>query len=152
MRKRPKLLISRSNIRRAGVSRLREMLAEMQAESDRQRGRQEVYDTYVAISDEIARRKADPAYVPLLIKKSSVYGMSAAQITFMLADLRGRFPTTGEEAREIANTIELLEGERERRRRHDKHWYWKRKLEDACSTPLLPHSLRRAPSTSNSVT
>lgn len=130
-----KLLMKRNEIRRASVPLLRHKLDELQRMSDRQEGRQEVYDTYVAVSDEIARRKAAPGYVPLLIKRSEVYRMSAAQITFMLADLRGRLPGDEEEARETANTIELLEAERERRKRHDKTWYWKRKLEDAaCST------------------
>lgn len=131
-----KLLIKRNAIRRASVATLREKLSELQRMSDRAEGRQEVYATYVAISDEIARRKAAPGYVPLLITKSSVYGMTAGQITFMLADLRGRLVTTEEEAEERANTIELLEAERERRRRHDKEWYWRRKMEEAaCSTP-----------------
>ena len=150
MKKRQSLLFPRNNIRRAGVPRLRAMLAELQAESERQPGRQEVLDTFMAVSNEIARRKADPDYTPLLIRKSSVYRMTAAQITFMLADLRGRLPTTCEEGLEIANTIEVLEAERERRRAHDKEWYWKRKLEDAaCFTPSSSHSSPVARSTSS---
>ena len=130
-----KLLMKRSEIRRAAVATLREKLAELQAISDRQEGRQEVYDTYVVISDEIERRKAAPGYVPLLVMRSSVYRMGNGELRERIAELEACVPPPdGMDA--WRNTIALMRHELDRRKRHDKTWYWKRKLEDAaCSTP-----------------
>lgn len=120
------MLIPPSAIRRMDITTLREKATELQANSVSHPDRQALYNTYVRITDEIAKRNAKVAEHPLLIKRSSVYRMTVgelrAQVAEMSADAKASEPAW-------ANTIALMQGELERRKRHDKVWYDKRKAE-----------------------
>lgn len=145
-----KLLIPAGDIRRMDVTTLRERLASLRAEHEVSRDpemRQRYYDTYIKVTDEIARRNADPKYMPLLFKRSSVYAMSAEALRRKVAELE----MSAEQTDAHVRTLEFLRHEQERRRRHDKAMYWKRKG-TPCSTRSSSHSSPEAPTTSSSAT
>jgi len=149
-----KLLITAGDIRRMDVTTLREKLSSLRLEHEVSRDpemRQRYYDTYIKVTDEIAReiarRNADPKYMPLLFKRSSVYAMSAEALRRKVAELE----MSAEQTDAHVRTLEFLRHEQERRRRHAKAMYWKRKG-TPCSTRSSSHSSPEAPTTSSSAT
>ena len=123
-----KLLIPPSSIRRMDIATLRAKAAALQEQSTgvAADARQSLYNTYVAVTEEIARRHAKGIQHPLLIKRSAVYKMTADELRDQVAEMSSR---TDYVDPAWANTVELLCGEIERRRVIAKKLYAKRKAE-----------------------
>ena len=131
------VLIPPSAIRRMDIAALRAKAAELQAGSSgaTPEARQRLYNTYIKVTDEIARRHAKAAQHPLLIERSAVYKMTAGELRAMWADLRYNSPVSVAPVPEVVNTMALLEAEQERRKALAKRTYARRKKEAPCSTP-----------------
>ena len=132
------MLIPPSAIRRMDIVTLRERATAMQAGTAGATpdARQKFYNTYVKLTDEIARRHAKGIQHPLLMKRSDIYGMTAEQLRTRHDELcRDATDTTTPLPPEVANTIALLAGEITRRKALAKRTYARRKAEAAtCST------------------
>jgi len=122
MRK-PKRLMTAYAIRRAGIAVLRAKLAELQEMSDRGDGREEVYSTFVAITNEIERRKLSVRGSPLLIPKGVAKVMKIAEVR----ELYERLLHTREPTPEQVATMHMLGDEMTRRSARAKATYWRRK-------------------------
>jgi len=97
-----------------------------------QEARQKLDNTYVKLTDESARRHAKGIQHPLLIKRSDVYGMAAAQVRSKWEELgRDATETTTPLTPEVLNTIARLEGEMDRRKSAAKRTYARRKAENS---------------------
>lgn len=120
----PKLLMNRTAIRRVAMGTLRNYLDTLQAMSDKGDTRPEVYDTFVAITNEIERRKLRrelPA--PTIITRTVVRKMKVHDLRSKYMELlRIENPDV-----ETANTVRLLAKEIDRRHTHYQDTYWKRK-------------------------
>lgn len=124
------MLIPPSAIRRMDIVTLRERATAMQSGTAgaTPEARQKYYNTYVKLTDEIARRHAKGIQHPLLIKRSDVYGMTAGELREQVSEMRAGM----REEAEWRNTIALLEGEMNRRKALAKKTYARRKVENSC--------------------
>lgn len=119
------LLISRTSIRSVGVGELRAKLDELQRMSDEGDRRQVVYDTYIAISTEIERRKLKANAKPdTLISRGAIYLMKAGDIREKIKELLQR-----EQTDVVRNTVVALSEELGRRSELAKRTYARRKGE-----------------------
>jgi len=123
MRK-PKQLATPTAIRVASIATLRSKLGELQAMSDAGDRREEVYATFVAVGNEIERRKSRPNAKPSsLISKGASKLLKIGDIRAMYERLLGAInPST-----EQANTRDILAEEMERRSALAKRTYQKRR-------------------------
>ena len=113
-----------SEVRAAHVSVLRSWLDELQAMSDAGDRRPEVYNTFVAVTTEIERRRLRTREKPLLqFPRSLLYTMKAQELARRLAEAEQVIVQTEIERA----TVEAMRAEQERRRRLDKANYQRRK-------------------------
>lgn len=122
------LLIRPGIIKRADLTTLRAEANKLQAVMLTAKNRQEVYDTYVALIDEIASRKDEH---PLLFKRSAVYTMLIDDIR----DMADQLDSLSNRDAAQENTLQLLLAEMDRRKVQAKKTYDRRKRERRrCST------------------
>lgn len=119
-----RLLRKPSDIRAASAQTLRDWLADLQRRSDAGDQREEVYNTFVSVSNELERRKLRLRGRPeLLIPRSALYVMPVAQVRERFAYLQ-LLPARSELQE---NTLQALQAELERRMRIAKKVYARRK-------------------------
>ena len=121
---RSKLLTPAYTIRRLGIEKLREALTAMQEKSDAGDRRPEVYNTFVAITNEIERRGTKAQKPASLISKGASKLMRIGDIRAKIAELRQL-----EQTEEVRNTILILSEETGRRSMLAKRTYDRRKGE-----------------------
>jgi len=147
----PKLITTRMSIRRSNADRLRDYLGELQAQRDAGDMRQELYDTYIYVLNELDRRGAHSVrpHPKTLIKLSTVYRMRIGKLRDMIAELRA-YPMPLDDVQ--AATLDMLLREDQRRKDHARYIYQKRKKEAECCTLSLPTTPSPAQPTSSTGT
>jgi len=119
----PKRLMTTYAMRRAGIALLRAKLAELQEMSDAGDGREEVYATFVGITNEIERRKLKAQRSHFLIPRGVAKVMKIGDVRAKYEELlHTRQPTVDQ-----VKTMHMLTDEMLRRRAHHRDTYQRRK-------------------------